>query len=471
MAGELTVKGRYGIPSVARAAEGSFSPGPYSLIGGLLPAGSPWNWWQTGANLWPTDRSAVVQACVGAYAQTMAMCPGTHWLKNDKGGRDRVTTSALSRILKRPNGYQSISDFFLNLTDGLYSEGNAYALGLRNDRNEISSLHLFDPRASTARIATTGDIFYSLAGNPIVENALGGGLDSPLRLVPARDVLHLRMNYKRHPLEGLPPLTSALLDVSASNAMLSRTLAFALNQSRPSGILATDKHLNKEQANEARARWNEHTKDLNIGGTPILSDGLKWQAIAFNSRDSQMAEILQISDQRIATAYRVPLAILSLTSGQGPQASTESLMGFWVATGFGFACNHVEEGVGNFFGLKGWPDEYLELDTQALLRSNQKDRIEALARGVQGGIYAPNEARNAEDLPSVEFGDEPRVQQQVVPLSFASEPPPPPAAPPAPAATEPDPDADPPEGENNAAAEWSRRIRDAAERFDSNRAA
>ena len=46
-----------------------------------------------------------------------------------------------------------------------------------------------------------------------------------------------------------------------------------------------------------------------------------------------------------------------------------------------------------------------------------KDRIESLARGVQGGIFAPNEARNPEGLDSGPFGDEPRVQQQVVPLS------------------------------------------------------
>ena len=38
---------------------------------------------------------------------------------------------------------------------------------------------------------------------------------------------------------------------------------------------------------------------------------------------------------------------------------------------------------------------------------------------MQGGIFAPNEARELEGLDSVEFGDEPRVQQQVVPLSAA----------------------------------------------------
>src|SRR5262249_19787692 len=62
--------------------------------------------------------------------------------------------------------------------------------------------------------------------------------------------------------------------------------------------------------------------------------------------------------------------------------------------------------------------------TDALLRSAQKDRIQALARAVQGGIYSPNEARAAEDLDAVPYGDEPRVQQRVVPLSAAGSIPP-----------------------------------------------
>jgi guanyl-specific ribonuclease Sa len=38
---------------------------------------------------------------------------------------------------------------------------------------------------------------------------------------------------------------------------------------------------------------------------------------------------------------------------------------------------------------------------------------------VQSGIYSPNEARASEDLDAVAFGDEPRTQAQVVPLSAA----------------------------------------------------
>src|SRR5215471_1780599 len=161
------------VNSFVRKGEGDVHPGPWYLpiTGGWLPTevGSYWNWWQMGGNPlpWP-GRSAMVEACISAYSQTVAMCPGDHWRLNSKGGRDRVKTSALSRILRYPNDYQSISDFMLNATRSLYDDGNTYALALRNDRYEIDELHLMDPRLSFPRVATTGAIFYQLGGNDVV---------------------------------------------------------------------------------------------------------------------------------------------------------------------------------------------------------------------------------------------------------------------------------------------------------------
>src|ERR1044072_4031685 len=101
------------LPWKKKAAEGAYRPGPYQLSDGWLSAsaGRLINWWQAGHSLQPYGSSnAMVEACVSAYAQTVAMCPGDHWKTLENGGRERQTTSGLSRILKRPNDYQSISD-------------------------------------------------------------------------------------------------------------------------------------------------------------------------------------------------------------------------------------------------------------------------------------------------------------------------------------------------------------------------
>lgn len=450
--------------------------------GGWIPSSWGWNWWQQGKDPLAYGSSAVVQACVEAYAQTLAMCPADHWRKNDRGGRERVPTakSALARIMRKPNSYQSPSDFMLNLVTWWYTEGNAYALALRNDRGEIAEYHLMDPRISMPRIATTGDVFYSLAGNPVVQYMFASqGLDhSLLNRVPARDVLHIRMNCKRHMLIGEPPLTSALLDVAASNAMVRQALAYAANEGRPSGVLETDLAMSKEQVQELRQRWNDQTQGMNAGGTPILTSGLKWNSAVTTPRDSQLAELLQIADTRVAMIYRVPLSLLGIRAGGGGGGGAsgggggarggggaESLMRFWIASGLGFAANHIEMAIGQQFRLAGGKDEYMELDMTALQRSDFYDRIMALAAGVHGGIFAPNEARAQEELPPVPFGDEPRVQQQDVPLSFWGQAPPKPPAPPAePAPTPPPPSASaayaqPPR-------DWARDIIAAADRYD-----
>jgi len=242
-----------------------------------------------------------------------------------------------------------------------------------------------------------------------------------LPYVPARDVLHIKLhsnqNNAYHPLLGLSPLVSAALDIAASDAIKAQQLAFFTNQARPSFVLSTDLLLDKDQVSALRDRWNDQAVGLNQGGTPILTGGLKPYPVSIRNRDAQIAEVLKMSDQDIALVFRVPFALLGI--GGAPHGSTEVLMTEWVASGLGFCLNHVEETFGQVFDLYGQPDEYVEFNTEALLRSAFKDRIAGLKDGVLGGIYSPDEARNKEGLPKVPggHGAEPRLQAQQVPLS------------------------------------------------------
>jgi HK97 family phage portal protein len=426
---------------VVRSVEGEYRPGPYQLpiTGGWLSAeaGQYTNWWQLGYSAYPpSTQSVMVEACVSAYAQTVAMCPGDHWRLNSKGGRDRVKNSALSRVLRYPNDYETISDFLLNAVRQLYTMGNCYALCLRNDRYEIDELHLMKPEMSWPKLATNGEIFYQLNGNDVIATRMG----EAIFVVPARDVLHIKLHTLRQrfpvPLIGESPITATYADIDAANAILAQQAAFYRNQARPSAVLSTDLQLSREETQQLRDRWNDQAKMLHAGGTPILTAGLKVQPWSASGRDAATAEILKLTNENIALAFRIPLQILGI-GGTG-YGSTELLMQSWIASGLGFCLNHIEEAFGVTFLLKGQPDEYVEFDTAALLRSAMKDRIDALARGVQGGIFAPNEARHQEGLDAVKFGEEPRVQQQVVPLSAASAIPPAPGphAPP-PAASQP----------------------------------
>lgn len=414
-----------------KANEGAYRPGPYNLpvTGGWLSAeaGQNWNWWQMGHDVTGPGRSAMVEACIGAYAQTVAMCPGAHWKWSPEDGRTRVITSAICRLLRAPNAYQSISDFLMNAVRALLEDGNAYALALRNERFEIQELHLMDPRQCFPQIAVTGDVFYHLGGNPIIDRRI-----APNLIVPARDVLHIRLQTPRHPLIGESPLAAAALEMAAGDAARTQQVNLFLNQARPSFVLTTDMILKAEQVEELRRSWNEQAAGMNRGGTPILTAGLKAQAIGTNARDAELAEMLKLSDAAIAHVFRVPLQVLGV--GDTPYASTEALMSSWRAGGLGFMLNHVEEALGLLFKLKGQPEEYVEFDTSVLLRSAFKERVEGWVAGVKGGIFDRNAARQDFEMAPVKGGEQPWVQQQDIPLSVALDtaekpavPPPPPA--------------------------------------------
>jgi HK97 family phage portal protein len=228
---------------------------------------------------------------------------------------------------------------------------------------------------------------------------------------------------------------AAALDVAATDAALQQQVMFLRNEAKPSIMLSTDAVLTRDQSKELRAAWDAQTRGEGAGGTPILTAGLKPVVVSAKAVDAQVAELMKMSAQNIALAFRIPLQMLGL--GGTAYASTELLMQDWIAKGLGFALNHIEEAMGHLFNLSGYPAEYVEFNTASLQRSAFRERIEALARSTISGIHSPDEARNELDLPTVPdgYGREPRVQQQVVPLSYwdklSAQEPAPPAPPPA----------------------------------------
>lgn len=446
------------VRAAAKAFNWSGNPGPYSSPAaytdeGWIPFAWPTNFGQVGYDPIPGGWNATVYACIMLYAHTISQLPGEHKkLVKETNGTETITNSGLARVLNRPNDYQTRSDFMLNMVISMLGEGNAYALALRNDRFEVNELHQFQSRQCKAIIAEDGEIFFSLGGNPVLDYRLDEAFANGTRfIVPQRDVLHFMGPAPRNPLEGESPLVAAMGPVGANSGAVGHFWNFFRNMSRPSGVLSTDLVLTKEQVDELRLKWNEQTKGANIGGTPILTAGLKWAAMGINAADMQIAEAFKMSKKDIAMIFGVPLALVNDMEGS-TWNNTENLIMAWLRQGLGWYVDNIELAYDKLCGLER-SVEYTELDYAMLLRPDFKTRIAGLKEAVQGGIYAPDEARKIEGLPKVKngAGEEPRVQQQQVPLSwggFDFQPPKPaPAAAPA-AAND---DAAPPADDANAA--------------------
>lgn len=390
---------------------GGMGPVNWTRNGGI-PTSWNWNFWQQGLRPLVGGESATVNACVNAYAMTIAQLPGTHFRELSEGGAAPVKTSALARVLRFPNPFQTRSDFMLNMVTQLLFTGNAYAWAERNDRREVSALYQMPSRMTEPYIdPETRSVFYALAENP-----LAGQLDY---LVPARDVLHIRVRtHPLKPLVGVSPITWAALARDANTAISATQAAFFTNASQPSGFLSTKERLTPEQMQTLREAWENRATGVAMGTVPILGGGMEFQQMGISSQDAQLVEAFGMTVADIARAFGVPLPIIGDLSN-ATFNNVENLIGLWLSQGLGFYVEHIETAFDKFFGLPS--GEYVELDTDTLMRTAFRDRIEGLTRAVVGGLYSPDEARAKEGLPPAPdgWGAEPRVQAQVVPLSQA----------------------------------------------------
>ena len=414
--------------------EGVFLKGGESSPHQNVPPHYPMNWWQKNMPSGSTayEKFGPVASCVSIISQDLSRIPLRHIRIEEDGGREVVKNKAPARIFRKPNSYQTITDFLLYIVRSMLYDGNAYAFPRRNDRGEVSELYPIHPGACWPYLTQEGEVFYRISGDPTATIA---ELD-PAEWYPARDVLHIRLQTPKHPLIGESPLVAALYPTISGMEINQHNASFFHNMSRPSGILRHPGKLKEDSMKRIKDAWISLSTGGRTGEPAILREGMEWQQLSMSAVDAELAKSYELAERQIFQIFRVP-PFLAGDLQKATLTNVESLTRFYVISCLSFYETLIEKALDLFFGLP--PNEHIQFDVDAaMLSGDLKERMEAMGKAVQNGIYSPNEARARENLPPAEYGDEPRVQQQLVPLSFGSEmqqpggTPPPPQDPPPP---------------------------------------
>lgn len=354
----------------------------------------------------------MVYAAVMANARAGSTCWAKHMRETAPGSKkyEQVTTSPAFRIFRQANDYETWPVFLLNMLATLGFDGQAYALAIRDDRGAITAFHRM-PRGTCAPYISPvdGSVYYGVGANPFLP-----GISGVDYMVPARDVWHLRSHCPRHALLGETPATAAALAMGVNVALSRSQAVFFARMSRPSGVLVSDQTLTDVLIKRLRENWAAQSQLMAQGGVPILGNGVKFVPMSVNSNDAQVISAARYSSEDIARVYGVPLPVVGELSHATLQ-NVEQLVSLWLSTGLTALLELVERDLNRLFAFDG-NAEFVNLDTRALLRTDFAARIEALCKGIQGGLFTPNEGRALEDLPPVPNGDEVYVQVQVQPL-------------------------------------------------------
>lgn len=346
-----------------------------------------------------------IYACVSIIAQEIAKLPVYHYRQTEDGGREIVTTSAASRVLRKPNHYQSRSDFFLFFVSNLLYGGNGYAIATRNNRREISALYPKTYNSVAPHVdPNSGDIFYNVSSNPY---RLTPELET---LYPARDVLNVRLFTPNNPLIGETPIVAGCFSAATGLAIERNGAAFFNNQSRPSGFLRVPGKLGKEARERIKTGWQESYSQENQGKVGVLSDGAEWQQITVSAQDADLVLQHKMTVEDIARIFRVPMFMLGDLENSSFN-NVESSMRFFYQSTLSFYLEHIESALNDLFMLPH--GESIQFDFESNLRTNFAERIKGLSDGITGGIYKINEARKKEHLPEIQGGENVFIQNQM----------------------------------------------------------
>jgi HK97 family phage portal protein len=351
----------------------------------------------------------VVYSCVMAEAKAMSQCYAHHKRINEKGEHVIVETSPASRVLRKPNAYQTWPQFVLNAIATELFEGEAFILKRFDDRGCVISFELLQPGTCSPYINKNENgenvVYYSVGSSPM--DLIGGGSNY---MVPSREILHLRRYCPRSPLIGESPIRAAALAMNI-NVSLNQTQAlFFKNANRASGILTVDDVLDAEQMEQLRIAFDKSSKAWQTGGTPILGAGVKYHNLSVTSVDAQAIESMRMSIEECARVFGCPLPIIGDLS-RATFNNSETLINMWLSMGLGYALENFERSLDDAFNLPA--NEYIELDVSSLMRADMTSRITALQHGITAGIFTINEARAREGLRPVTDGDEPLIQAQM----------------------------------------------------------
>jgi HK97 family phage portal protein len=352
--------------------------------------------------------NSAAYACVNLLSGTIASLPLMVY-RPAGGGRVVASDHPLYRLIHdSPNYDQTSLEFWEFACAAIELRGNFHALIERSGAKIVALTPIYAP--VMPRREKDGSIWYRWSED-------GRSYD-----MSDRDVFHVR-GFGGTPLSGLSTLSAGRNAFSLATAIDRAAGTTFRNGMRPSGVIAYDKFLTKEQREIAETRLTEkYVGAMNAGRPLILEGGWKWASLSISPDDAQMLESRAFSVEEVCRFFGVPPHMIGHTSkstswGTGLEQQSIGFQRYALRR----RLKRIEQAIGK--QLLTQEDRtrgiVVEFNLEGLLRGDSAARSNFYASALNNGWMTINEVRALENLPPVPGGDVPRMQMQNVPITDA----------------------------------------------------
>lgn len=338
-------------------------------------------------------RVSAVYACVRLISGAVANLPLHIKRRVDADTREDLSSDPVWSVLRRkPNGWQTPSQFKRMMQAHILLRGNAYAQIVRS-RGNVIALNPLHPDRMEVKQTDALDLVYEYTRR-----------DGRKVLMAQGEVMHL-VGLTLDGVNGVSAITYARETIGLSMAQERHGATTFKNSARPSSVLSHPGKLGPEGAENLRASLNAYRSGGESEGQAlILEEGMNVSPMSMTAEDAQWIESRKFSRTDIAMFFGVPPHMIGDTEKSTSWGSgiEQQSIGFVTYT----LEDHLttwEETINR--DLVSEADVYSRFNRKALVRGDIKTRWEAYVKAMQWGVYSPNEVRKLEDENPRDGGD------------------------------------------------------------------
>lgn len=362
-------------------------------------------WVSTGSGVYVTEDTALrmvtVMSCVRAIAETVGNLPLVLYRENGRIREPAKDDSLYEILYKRPNDWQTATDFWQMMTAHAVLRGNGYAQIVAGRRGAVEQLRPLHPDRMTVKRLENGRLRYEyrMPDSAVVTN------------YTQDEIFHLR-GLSLDGIVGVSPITLHAETIGGSHATEMFGSNYFGNACVPSFAIEYDKPLKTEQIRVLKESIRgEHGGPSNAHKVMILEAGMKLSQMKVSAQDAQLIEARKLNDAQICSIFRVPPHLAGVQDKSTYNGLEQQNLSAITYT-FMPWCRRIEQAIGR--DLITDDTLYAKFNMNALLRGDSQARQAFYASALQNGYKSINEVRALEDDNPIEGGDEYRVQLNMV---------------------------------------------------------
>lgn len=336
----------------------------------------------------------VVFQCIVIRANSLAKLPLQLYKQTEKGKKRDKSHNLWYLIEKRPNKWQTPSQFkaYIEVSRCLY--GNAYIRMVFDMKCNITSLEPLDP--SKTYIQKINGEYYFISSTD----------EGELIILAEDEVIHIpytSLDGKR----GKAPIEVARENAGNLQAITKFEGGFYKNGAMNTGVIEAPGQLSPDAKDKIKSEWARlYGGAGNAGSVAVLDAGFGYKQLNLPMKDIEFIASRKMNKAEIATIFDVPLYMLNdLDNAKFNNVEQQNLR--YLNDVLQPSITIIEEEFNyKAFTLAQSKSYYVKFNLNSMLRAESKTRAEYYKEMIGTGIMTINDVCDLEDLNNIgEMGD------------------------------------------------------------------